>query len=1205
MRLDTRTLTADIERALTQLATSDRPHIIGVRHHSPTLSAAIPAMLDAFKPTRLLLELPPEFASWVQWLGHPETEAPVALAAVSRERGMSFYPFADFSPELAAVRWAVAHGVTVEPFDLPIALRSEPEDGVRTGEPEEDDAELLDPGAVQLLEALYARYQVSDSEALWDRMVEVLAQGASAESVRRAALWAGLALRLSAAARGELQGYDLRRETYMRSRIAACGEGERVVALVGAFHGAALLAEPMLWAEQRLPKADKTELTTSLIPYAYELFDSRSGYPAGIRDPMWQQRVWEAGRTGRDVEDVLAECVVLICRELRDAGHVAGVPDAKEAVRLACDLGRLRGLAAPGRQELLEGLQTALAQGEVLGRGRALARAMEEVLVGWRRGYLAPGTPRSGLGPALEEQLRKLNLPVGQMREAQELRLDPSRSALDRARHVTLQRMCACGIPYARLEVGEAIGMGETLTFTWSVMWTPATDASIELAGLRGVTLDQAAEGIIRVRERELREGEKWGPAALLKQLKEASECGLVGLVESYLAELVGPFVTLAALEECIAAIRLLQQIAHGHIPGLQAVAGEHGSLALPAFVLPEWVTSAPFLAAALRALPGVAGSEEEADARAMLELVGLYQTGSMGFGEATLEELPGQGGLWWQLRQIVESGSPVMQGAACAALVVLGQETSGWFGEQLGGWLDAAVNADARRKMAKRLRGALTAAGPMFEADPRCLGQLVERVHHLDDAAFLERLQGLRAGFDVLAPAARGRLLGELEPYLPQDGGADALQRGLVLSDDPRLLGLFAQADRHGAAAVEQLGEVFHVKHLRVEGEEAGVEQARIAWDNTHALSPLDRWRLILGRERERMSPSAGRMARALEELYGRGRGEGADGDLFGPSGGGGGQEEAFPTAREWGEELAALFGASVREEVLAEAAVKGLTAAVLELDPEEVTPSVDLLERVLSLKGAMPESQLGQLRKLVARIVEQLVKELATRVRPALTGLTTPRPTRRQGGPLDLRRTVRMNLRHTRFDGAGQAMIVPEELHFKTRSRRSMDWRLCLVVDVSGSMEASVIYSAMMAAIINALPAVSVNFVTFNTEVMDMSERVDDPLSLLLEVKVGGGTHIAKALKYVRSQMKQPSRTIVALVTDFEEGYAVEGLLAEVRALHESGAKLLGLAALDDAGAARYHKPIAAQVAAAGMPVAALSPLELARWVGEQIRG
>jgi uncharacterized protein with von Willebrand factor type A (vWA) domain len=160
-------------------------------------------------------------------------------------------------------------------------------------------------------------------------------------------------------------------------------------------------------------------------------------------------------------------------------------------------------------------------------------------------------------------------------------------------------------------------------------------------------------------------------------------------------------------------------------------------------------------------------------------------------------------------------------------------------------------------------------------------------------------------------------------------------------------------------------------------------------------------------------------------------------------------------------------------------------------------------------------------------------------------------------------------------------------------------------LLVDVSGSMEPSVIYSAMMAAILSAVPWVTVHFVAFNTEIIDLTDRVDDPLGLLLEVEVGGGTHIARALRYARELVKVPARTLVLLVTDFEEGRPVGGLLAEVRALAESGARPLGLAALDDRGQARYCRPVAEQVVAAGMPVAALTPLELARWVGDKIRG
>jgi hypothetical protein len=119
-----------------------------------------------------------------------------------------------------------------------------------------------------------------------------------------------------------------------------------------------------------------------------------------------------------------------------------------------------------------------------------------------------------------------------------------------------------------------------------------------------------------------------------------------------------------------------------------------------------------------------------------------------------------------------------------------------------------------------------------------------------------------------------------------------------------------------------------------------------------------------------------------------------------------------------------------------------------------------------------------------------------------------------------------------------------------------------------------------------------------------VDLSQRVADPLGLLLEISVGGGTHIAKGLRYARSLMAVPSRTIVLLVSDFEEGFPVGGLLQEVRELVSAGAKPLGIAALGDAGKPRYNLAIAERVVQAGMPVAALTPLQLARWVGEELR-
>jgi Mg-chelatase subunit ChlD len=361
--------------------------------------------------------------------------------------------------------------------------------------------------------------------------------------------------------------------------------------------------------------------------------------------------------------------------------------------------------------------------------------------------------------------------------------------------------------------------------------------------------------------------------------------------------------------------------------------------------------------------------------------------------------------------------------------------------------------------------------------------------------------------------------------------------------------------------------------------------------------IGPEDRWRLLMGRERERLEASGRRAARALDELYGAGRGEGSASGL-------GGAGPAGLSTREWTEELEALFGARVREQVLGRAAASGRGAAILEVEPDEVTPSIELLEQVLSLRGGLPEARVGRLRRLVARVVDELTAELATRLRPALTGSVVPRPTRRPGGRLDLRRTVLRNLRHVRPREDGAPQLVAEQPYYSTRARRSLEWRVVLVVDVSSSMEASIIYSAMVAAILNGLPAVRSHFVAFSSDVVDLSEKVSDPLGLLLEVSVGGTTDIARALRYARSLVTVPSRTLVLLVTDFEEGGPPGALVGEVRALAESGAHPLGIAALDDRGQPRYSKAVAEEVVAAGMPVAALTPLELARWIGERIR-
>jgi len=422
-------------------------------------------------------------------------------------------------------------------------------------------------------------------------------------------------------------------------------------------------------------------------------------------------------------------------------------------------------------------------------------------------------------------------------------------------------------------------------------------------------------------------------------------------------------------------------------------------------------------------------------------------------------------------------------------------------------------------------------------------------------------------------------------------------------IGDSTELVAARREADLAGRKAVLAL-----MPHFNFSTPDFATPASTEVFDSLVELPgiPLaDRWRMMLGVPPENQSLGAN-AARSLDQMYGRGRGEGSKGGLANRrSGSGGGTESPTPTTAQWADDLEGLFGADVCHEVLTESAAQGNAAALDLLDPDSVTPSVELLQQVLSLAGGLAEGRADRLRRLAKRITEKLAKQLAVRLRPALSGLSSPRPTRRRSRRLNLPKTIRENLVNVYRRQDGRPAIVAKSLIFNTQSRREMDWHLTFVVDVSGSMTTSVVYSALCAAIFSELPALSVQFLAFSTELLDLSIHVADPLALLLEVQVGGGTHIGLGLRAARARMKIPSRSIVILVSDFEEGVSVGEMLAEVRAIVESGAKCIGLAAIDDSGTARFHQGYAQLIAAAGMPIAAVSPERLADWVGDQIRG
>jgi Family of unknown function (DUF5682) len=99
--------------------------LYGIRHHGPGSARALVQELARHPPDVLLVEGPPEADDLVRWVADAGLEPPVALLGYAAEdpRRAAFWPFAVFSPEWQAIRWATEHSVPVRFFDLPFAYR--------------------------------------------------------------------------------------------------------------------------------------------------------------------------------------------------------------------------------------------------------------------------------------------------------------------------------------------------------------------------------------------------------------------------------------------------------------------------------------------------------------------------------------------------------------------------------------------------------------------------------------------------------------------------------------------------------------------------------------------------------------------------------------------------------------------------------------------------------------------------------------------------------------------------------------------------------------------------------------------------------------------------------------------------------------------------------------------------------------------------
>ncbi len=370
----------------------------------------------------------------------------------------------------------------------------------------------------------------------------------------------------------------------------------------------------------------------------------------------------------------------------------------------------------------------------------------------------------------------------------------------------------------------------------------------------------------------------------------------------------------------------------------------------------------------------------------------------------------------------------------------------------------------------------------------------------------------------------------------------------------------------------------------------------------NDKDIEQLNKWRLMLGKySSDQISFGQGaarymEMEDVLDYLYSREYGE--DSGVREEKGS---LDDSNPTVSHWINKVRKLFPKETVE-ILEKQALDRYGMTELLTDREvlaKMEPNQELLKMILQLKGSMNRSVLEEAERIVKVVVKELMEKLEQRLKIGITGKLNRNSESviKSSRNLDIKKTIAKNLKN--YDKAREKLIL-DRVYFNSRVKKYNNWRIVIAVDESGSMLDSVIHSAVTAGIFAKLPMLDTRLVIFDTNVVDLSDHLDNPVETLMSVQLGGGTNIGQAVRYCEGLMDNPDKTIFVLITDLYEGGSVSELYATSRNIIESGAKMIVLTALDVNANPNYNRTVAARLVDLGAHVAAMTPEQLADWVG-----
>jgi hypothetical protein len=707
--------------------------VYGIRHHGPGSARSLRAALEEQKPDLVLIEGPPEGDGLVPLVADPEMEPPVALLAyVPGEAGAAaFWPFAEFSPEWQAMRYATGAGVPARFCDLPAAHQLALNDD--RDEPRADSGRTS-PGRTSTdpIAELATAAGYDDTERWWEDVVEHVPGTAVFDAIAEA-------IALLRDEVDEVDQRDLVREAAMRKTLrAAIKDGYQDIAVVcGAWHVPALTGPlpPASHDDRLLRGLPKLKIAMTWVPWTYGRLAFASGYGAGVRSPGWYDHLFTS--TAHPIESWLARAAGV----LRDEGIPVSPAHVIEATRLADALAALRGRPLAGLEEVSQAARAVLADGSDL----LLALIERKLVVGERLGAVPSATPAVPLQQDLRRQQRTLRLRPDAITKDHDLDL---RKPVDLARSHLLHRLLLLRVPWGTASHGRTGHIG-TFRESWQLTWRPELDLALIEASMWGSTVQSAAVA----RARSLA-----GSYTALDELTALTERCLLADLGDALPAVLTAVRERAALDADVAHLMaalpaLVRAARYGDVRGTDpARLGE---------------VAADMIIRVCAGLPVAVASLDEDAARTMRERIDAVHSATSLLGDPASRDR-------WLAALAKLKGPPLIGGRVTRLLLDAEEVTIEEAALRMTRELSAGAPAPAA---AGWVEGFLSGSGLLLVHDERLLRLTDTWLAGLDADTFQAVLPALRRTFGTFAPPER-RAIGEQAVRLRPGGRPAASAR-------------------------------------------------------------------------------------------------------------------------------------------------------------------------------------------------------------------------------------------------------------------------------------------------------------------------------------------------------------------------------------------------------------------------------------------